>query len=144
MSAFLGKAFDAISIQLSIIDGLSARTFVSQEVQEFVPGYLFVVLAVKLAYHSQESSIRDIDPFLELVNQFESRNAFVFVFSVSGHPLGDRLVLWEQFLHDLELLWWEVKWMQLLLRQVLQGLEFVFDFNELLLCQSESFCWLLR
>lgn len=144
VSAFLGQAFDAIAIQLGIIDCLSTGAFVGQEVQEFVPSYLFVVLAVKLADHSLESSVRNIDSLLELVNEFESRNSFVFVLCVFGHSLGNWFVLWEQFLHDLQFLRWEVKRMQLLLWQVLQGLEFVFNFNELLLGECESFSRLLR
>ena len=126
-----GQPFDAIAVQLGVVDRLSADALVREEVQKFVPSDLVVVLAITLVDQPPQLLLVDIYAPLKLGSQIFLRNASVFCWPILRQVLWNGFEFWEELLKFFQFFGRKIKRMQALFRQVAEGLEFVLDLSEL-------------
>jgi len=91
MLAVFFEPFDPITVQLSVINSLSSDAFVSQEIQEFIPGDLTVVFAVTLVDQSPQCScifFRMFWVFLDALFKFSRQILFHNSMVLHGSMLG--------------------------------------------------------
>ena len=126
-----GQPFDAIAVQLGVVDRLSADALIREEVQKFVPSDLVVVLAIALVNQPPQLLLVYVDAPLKLSSQIFFRNTSVLGRPVLRQVLWNRFELWEELLKLFQLFGRKIKRMQALFWQVAEGLEFVLNLSQL-------------
>lgn len=101
------EAFDADSVELGIVDDLSALALIFEESQKLTPSDLFIITMIQLINQSLKALSVKVDLFFELAPEFNDWDSFNLSRSTGGRAFW--FELGKQFLDLRQILPREIK-----------------------------------